>query len=295
MSRCIASSLCIVLLASLALADGDGPSRKMNRSEAATFNALQGTIRAALPKTPANYTATFTGFDRKEVPEAIRPDEMLRMFFTATYTLNRDVREAQQKSAWMDKAKGTPEQQARRAALTARGEELTKARNSTRDRGEKDRIRADLKKVSAEANALDEEIAAQYLAWMRSGGAATASQNVDSALPPKELSIRIIVNQDVYVNDIAAPYKIQGIPLAYEQDDMCQDHGTSCVTVLLGSFDKEKRSSGSTRYTPRNPNPGVPTKARGMVLVVSGPKDRPEAAKDFLKKTDLAKLKTLVP
>ena len=295
MNRWLVPAFCIVLAASFALADGDGPSRKMNRSEAAAFNALQGTIRASLPKTPANYTATFTGFDRKEVPEAIRPDEMHRMFFTATYTLSRDVRDTRQKSAWMDKSKGTPEQQAKRAALNAREEELTKARNSTRDRGEKDRIRAELKKVSAEGNALDEEIAAQYLAWMRSGGPATASQNVDSALPPKELSIRIFVNQDVYVNDIATPYKIQGIPLAYEQGDLCQDHGTSCITVLLGSFDKEKRGSGSTHYNPRNANLGVPTKARGMVLVVSGPKDRPEAAKDFLKKTDLAKLKALVP
>jgi len=295
MNRWLVSVFCVLVTATLALADGDGPSRKMNSSEAAAFNALQGTIRAALPKTPANYTATFTGFDQNEIPEAIRPDQMRQMSFLAKYTLNKDFREAQQKSAWMDKAKGTPEQQARRAALTARGEELTKARNSTRDRGEKDKIREELKKVSAEGNALDEEIAAQYLAWMRSGGAATASQNVDSALPPKELSIRIFVNQDVFVNDIATPYKIQGIPLAYEQNDMCQDHGTYCITVLLGSFDKEKRSSGSTRYNPRNANPGVPTKARGMVLVVSGPKDRPEASKDFLKKTDLAKLKALVP
>ncbi len=94
MKRCLMLTImCLLLTAPLALADGDGPTRKMTGPEAAAFNALKSNFQGALPKTPANYTLTVKyGNDAGEImlPEAIKPDQMARMSFTATYTLSRD-------------------------------------------------------------------------------------------------------------------------------------------------------------------------------------------------------------
>lgn len=283
--------VCILFTASTALADGDAPTRRMNSSESAAFSKLQSSIRDALPRSPANYLVTYTGFDNKEVPETIAPEQMNRMSFKALYRLDPKVTEARQQAALMGLINGTPEQQEKRAALAAREKELKQARKSTRDPAEKERIRAELKKVNAEDNALTDEIVAGSQKSLNSGGAGAGMQSSD----PKELSIRILVNQDVHMYDIAKPYQMQGASLAFEQNDKCQDSGTYCITVLLGNFEAEKRISGSTRYNLHNANLGVPTKARGMALIVSGPKDKPKSTQDFLKKINLAKLKAALP
>ena len=49
----------LLLPAALALADGEGPSRKMTGPEAAAFDDLKRAVQEALPKTPANYTLAF--------------------------------------------------------------------------------------------------------------------------------------------------------------------------------------------------------------------------------------------
>jgi hypothetical protein len=144
--RFFALTMCLLLPASLALADGDGPTRKMTGPEASAFNVLKSTFQRVLPKPPANYALAIRfGNDAGEImlPEAIKPDQMARMSFTATYTLSREFQDGQQRASLMDRAKGTPEQQARLAALDAKDAELTRARNKTRERGEKERIRAE--------------------------------------------------------------------------------------------------------------------------------------------------------
>ncbi|MFH1982316.1 MAG: hypothetical protein ABIL58_10745 [Pseudomonadota bacterium] len=291
MKRLLIMAIYCVFTASLVLADGDGPMRPMNTAESAAFNTLQKTIRAALPTAPADYSSDYAGFDRKEVSEVITPDRMASMSFKTLYTLNPEVKAARQQAALMNQIKGTPEQQARQSALAARSTELKAARKGTRDPAEKEKIRAELKKINAEENALTNEIAA----GIRSGAATDANQSIDKTLPPKEFSIGVFVNQDVHVYDIAKPIPVNGAPMAFEQDDQCQDSGTYCITVLLGTFDKEKRISGSTRYNLRNANLGVPTKARGMALVVTGAKDRKDSVKAFMAKIDLEKLKSLLP
>jgi hypothetical protein len=288
----------LLLFSSLALSDGDGPTRKMTGPEAAAFNALKSTFQGALPKTPANYMLAIRyGNDVGEImlPQAIKPDRMARMSFTAKYTLNREYQNGQQRATFMDRAKGTPEQQARLDAIDAKDAELTRARDKTRDRGEKERIRAELKTVRNEGNKLREQVMADYQAWVASGGATAALQNADRTLPAKELTIRAFVNQEVHLNDKAAPYKLTGFPLTFEQGDGCQDYNTCCITVLLGAFEKEKRISGYTRYNLRNANLGVPTKPRGMAIVVAGPKEKPQSVRDFLGQIDLVKLKAVLP
>jgi hypothetical protein len=117
----------------------------MTGPEAAAFNALKSAFQGALPNTPANYALAIRfGTDAGEImlPEAIKPDQMALMRFTATYTLSRDFQDGQQRASFMDRARGTPEQQARLAALDAKDTELTHTRDKTRDRGEKERIRA---------------------------------------------------------------------------------------------------------------------------------------------------------
>lgn len=243
MKRCLMlTMMCLLLSATLALADGDGPTRKMSGQEAAAFNALKSTFQRALPKTPANYTLAIRyGNDVGEImlPEAIKPGQMARMSFTANYTLNREYQAVQQRASFTDRAKGTPEQQARLAVLDAKDAELTNARNKTRDRGEKERIRAELKTVRNEGNKLRDQVMADYQAWVASGGATAAIQNADRTLPAKELTIRAFINQEMNLNDKATPYKLPGFPLAFEQKDGCQDYNTCCITVLLGAFERE--------------------------------------------------------
>jgi hypothetical protein len=86
-----------------------------------------------------------------------------------------------------------------------------------------------------------------------------------------------------------------GFPLAFKQTEECRDYGTSCISVFLGAFDKEKRVGGYTRYNLRNANLGVTTKPRGLVVVVAGPKEQAQGRRDFLSQVNLAKLKGLLP
>lgn len=291
MKRWIFSLFSILLTASTALADGDLPTRRMSGSEAAAFRTLQSTIRSALPKTPADYNAAFSGFDLKEVPETMSSDKMAWMSFSAKYTLRPEVRESRMHNAQMALIQGSSDQQARRAALEARSRELKLSRKNTRDPAEKERIRAELKKINAEENALTDEIASGASA----GWATRGPGGVDRNLPPKELSVRLLVNQDVHLQDIAKPYQVPGVPLAFAQKDKCQDAGSYCITALLGDFTREKKISGTTQYTLHNANLGVPTKPRGMALIVSGPQERPESVQNFLKQIDIAKLQALLP
>jgi hypothetical protein len=211
-------AMCLLLPASVALADGDGPTRKMTGAEAAAFNALRAGVRDSLPKNLSNYSVEFggSGSSEFEVPEAIKTNEMVRMAFTATYTLKREIQDQQLQATYMDRAKGTSEQQAKIAALEAKEAELKKARDKAGG-SQKDRIRAEIKAVQAEASRIQDQIMADYQAWVASGGANAAMQNVDKALPAKEFTIQALVNQDVSITDKAAPYKLTGFPLAFEQ------------------------------------------------------------------------------
>ena len=293
--RCFALTLCALLSSSAAFADGDGPTRAMSVPESQAFKSLGNAIREALPKPPSNYSVAYSGFDKKEVPEGMTPDRMAHMSFSAEYTLKQEARDSRQKAAVMDMAKGTPEQQKRIAALDAKEESLSKARKATRDRAEKERIRVELNAVRDEKESLNKEIMAKYFEWVQSGGMQKTVQNVDGALPAKEIWIRLRVNEDFFVKDDAKPYAVAGTPLAFEERANCDGYPDKCcVTVLLGSFDREKRT-GTTRYTPQNANVGASTKARGMALVFFGPKDKPETVRDFVRKTNLARLKAQLP
>ena len=180
-------------------------------------------------------------------------------------------------------------------ATIAKSEELKKARSKTRDRDEKERIRAELKAVQDEENRLVAEIASANQAWATAGGGIPAMQEVGSTLPAKELTVRLQLNQDIRIHGQAKPYSIPGFPMAFDQNDGCVDFGSYCITVLLGPFEKGRQVSGSTEYNLRNTPLGVPTKPRGLALVVSGPKDKPEAIRNLLQKTDLGKLKAMLP
>jgi hypothetical protein len=295
----LAFAFALLLPASLALADGDGPSRKMTGPEAAAFNALKSAVQASLPRAPANYALKFgDGYPSGvlEIFASIKPDQMARLQFSATYTLSQEFRDGQQQNLFMDRAKGTPGQQARLAVLDARDEELTQARNATRDRAEKDRIKAEKKAVQGEANALRDQIMAEYTAWVASGGAMEAMQSATQSAPPREFTIRVLVNQDVSVSGAAAPVKIAGAPVALEQSEGCAMGGDNCVTALLGPFKRDGGKRGSHwLYQLHNANLGVPTKPRGMMIVVAGPKQHAQRVRELAAQVDYAKLKALLP
>jgi len=278
-----------IFAASGAWADGDGPTRKMNGPEAADFQALRKTVREALPKPPADYTVKYDGFGEREVPAALAPGGMLWMNFQVDYKPDPAVAASRMQAAVMGKVQGTPAQQAKIASLDAREKALYEARKAARDPREKDRIRAELKAVRAEERALRDEIDAQYQEWVRSGGAAGAMKEAgDSALP--HLSVQVRVNQDMYIPDTSVPYAVQGVPLAFEQREC--DFGKYCVTVLIGPF--EKAPKGRTQYDLRKPAGGTLTRARGMGIFFSASREKPDAVRELVKKTDFGKLKALV-
>lgn len=287
-----------VALSSTAFADGSGPTRKMTPVESAEYNRVRETILGALPKVPAGYDMQFA-FDSEDeeglLPEGIKPGQMCPARYTARYILKQDVIDQQALSMQLNRTKGTPEQQKRLAELDAKDAELTKARDATRDRAEKERIRAELKEVRAQGDKVRDEIVAGIQAWVAAGGGAQTAQDLNASLPAKELTIRILVNQDAHLPDQTPPYGIEGVPLAFEQADSLAVLDTHCITLFLGPFEKVKKVSGYTGYNLPEASLGVPTKARGIVLVFSGPKDRPDAVRDFVRQTDLAKIKALLP
>jgi hypothetical protein len=289
----------LLLPASLALADGDGPDRPLSAPEAAAFADLGRAIRAALPPAPANYALAFddgSGKGGVRLPQALKAGQMARLRFAATYTLGQEAADAQLHNSFPDRAKGTPAQQARLAELDAKDQELTRRRDAARDRAEKDRIRAELKAVHDEQNRINDQVMADYQAWVASGGAMQAMQGAAQSAPPREFTVRVLVNQDVSVNGVAAPVKLAGAPLALEQSTGCEKYDDACLTVLLGRFDKDPEKRGSHwLYKLRPANLGVATQPRGIVLVVAGPKQHAQRVRDLAAQLDVAKLNALLP
>ena len=135
MRRLLSTSFCVLITASAAFADGVGPQRKMTEAEAAAYGNVTGTLRSALPKAPAEYSFQFSrvsDFDEGMVPKALKPTDMFRMVHTATYTLDTSDLGEKQRSASMDRARGTPEQQKRMAELNAKEAVLTRERDRAR-------------------------------------------------------------------------------------------------------------------------------------------------------------------
>jgi len=260
----------ILVVASLAWADGDAPMRPMNIAEASAFKVVQSTIKSALPPPAEGVSVSYTGFDKKDIAEGTSSDRMARMLFNAHYVLTTEKRESSMQQMQMDLIKGNADQQAKMAALGARAEELKKARKVAKSLDEKARIREELKKINGKA-----------------------LRAVDNALPPKEMSTRFLVNQEVNISDSARSYQVPGVAEAFEQSDECQEGGY-CVTLLLGKFESEKRISGSTRYNPHDSGGTVPTKAHGMAVIVSGPKEKKDYVQNFVKQINTAKLKALL-
>lgn len=285
MNRCLACAAGLLLFATTAVADGDGPTRNMNPAEKAAYESVRKTIRRALSAPLPNYTAWFSGFDdRCQILEAMKADQMFRMNFALKYTISPEFEQKQAVAGVMDRTKGTPQQQEKMAELNSRDAELKKARDKTRDRAEKDQIRAELKSVHEEQSRLSAEINAQI----------QASETV-KGLPPREFNVRLRLNQDVRISDHAKPYSLTGYRTSFEQSEGCVDVGSYCITVLLGPFEKGKRISGSTEYTLRNTPLKLPTKPRGLMLVVSGPKENPEKVKELLGMLDLEQLDSMMP
>jgi hypothetical protein len=284
----------LLLCASVAVADGDGPTRKMTPAEAAAYDAVTRTVQSALSAPLPNYTAKVAGFDDKhQIYEALQAGQMFRMSFTATYRVSPEFAQAQAMAGLAEMTKGTPQQQKRMAELDAKDADLKKARDGTRDRAEKDRLRAELKAVHEEQNRLTDEVAAGAQARAASSGGAFG-QGGGKALPPRELSVRIRLNQDVRVDDRAKPYRVAGAQTAFEQSEGCDDFGGACISVLIGPFEKGKKAGPATQYLLRNGSKEVATKPRGLMVVVSGPKESPDKVRELLGKVDLEKLASLL-
>ncbi len=298
MKRSLALVLFLLVPATLARADGPGPQRKMTDDEAAALNSLRAAVQEAMPKAPAGYTLDFkyiSDFDDGMIPEAMKPGGMFPMAYKATYTLDSGLGAQQAMAGFMERAKGTPEQQAELAELDAREAALSKSRSETKDPARKAEIKAEIKAVRDEAGALRDKIMADYQAWVMSGGAEAATQDIAKSMPAKELSVRVRINEDVSLNDKALPCEMAGVPLAFEQPEGCEGLDDCCITLFLGTYTKVKKISTHTLYQVSTTDLGLPTRARGIALTVTGPQDRRETVRDFARQIDLAKLKAMLP
>jgi hypothetical protein len=298
MKRLLAALFSLFLVSNYAWADGPGPSRKMTDVESASFGKVRAAVQEALPKPPGGYAFALeyqSDFDEGTIPQALAAKDMFRMTYQARYTRDQSGDGQQMMTSLMDRAKGTPEQQAKMAELNARDEQLTETRDKAKSPTEKDRIRTELKAVRAESDKLSDEIAAGYEEWVASGGAANAMQNATSSLPAKELTVRVLINADESLSEKAVPFAMDGGYPAYELPDGCAGTDFYCITVFLGRFEKIKKNAGYTYFQLQNADLGVPTKARGMVVTFTGPKDKPEAVRDFVRGTNWAGLKALLP
>jgi len=288
-------SAALLLPASAALADGDGPQRKMTAAEAEALGKLWTAIEESLPATPTNYIAQFTGpaaaREALTIPEGIPAERMLRMAFRKAYTLEPSL----VPQTFADRAQGTPEQQARLAGLDAKVGELTDARDRSRDRDEKKRLRLQIQELEAEADALRETVLREYEEWVASGRMMTALQEAQERMPPKELVIRILVNEDVSISERAG---LRSIPAANGPRTVFEEPYTfdllpNSITVLLGPFEKRDKLSDWWPYSLTNQKRGLPTQARGMAITISGIKDVREATA-LLQAMDLERLEALV-
>lgn len=274
----------IIVAVSTVLADGDCPERKANASEAAQYNVLQSAIKAALPAPPENYKADFSRLDHQLIICASHPaDKMWSMYFSVDYTSALgEKRDKQFRSTMMEKMKGTPQQQERLAALDAREAALTKARKNADSRDEKDRIKAELKAVRAEARNLQNEISSQYQSWVQQGALATAMKNNKEPDLPR-LNVSINVNRKAYIPGHAKPFKVNGASQAFEYGDSA----SHTITVLIGRYHKD---SGELLNTAG----GLSTKARGIAVSFHGPANSTQGLRDLVGRTDIAKLNTLL-
>ena len=298
MKQVLLAVFCLLVSPGFALADGPGPARKMTDSEAAIFSTVRGTIHEALPKAPEGYALSLdyqSDYDAGMLPRDIKPNQMFQMAYMAKYTRDESASEEEMTSYFADRAKGTPEQQAKMAELNAKDAKLLEARRATKDLAEKDRIKAERKAVSTEVDKLLEEIVAGYQEWLGSGGASTAGQDIKKSLPAREIAVWLRLNQGVSLNDNAAPVVIEGGFPALEQTDECQTYDSYCITVFVGPFEKVKKISGYTLYQLPEVDLGVPTKVRGMALTFTGPKVKREIVREFVRGTNLTGLRSLLP
>ncbi len=289
MKRLLAALFCLLIPSSSAMADGPGPQRKMTDKEASVFSSVRSTIQDALPKAPQDYVFTLnyqSDFDAGMVPEAIKPNEMFQMAYMARYTRDEKVREEEQTAYFVDRTKGTPEQQARMAELNAKDAELSQARKNAKDPAEKDKIKAERKALSAEIDKLLEEIVAGYQAWLTSGGTTTGAKDIKDALPAKELSIWVRINQDVSLTDKALPDCDRwGLPGIRAEPTSAR---AMTATASPSSSDPSRRSrrSAAIRSTSfqkltwacqpkcaawRSPSPGPRTNPSSCVSSCAGP------------------------
>lgn len=298
MKRMLAPLVCLLVLSIPAFADGPGPARKMTDAESAGFTKVRAAVQEALPKAPTGYDFSLkyqSDFDEGTIPQALPANRMFRMAYVAHYTRNGTQDGQQMMGSFMDRAKGTPEQQAKMAELEAKEAALTKARDEAKNAEAKSKARAELKAVRAESNKLSDEIMAGYQEWVSSGGATNAMQDFDKSLPAKELTVKVWINDDVSLNQKAAPITLEGGLPAFEQAEGCDGIAAHCITVFLGPFEKLNKNAGYTTFKIRETDLGVPTRARGMVVIFSGPEDKPEGVRDLVRRTDWTKLKALLP
>lgn len=233
----IGMSLIICFMSGDCLADGDCPSRPATKQEQIVYAAMHAAVKSAIPPAPQDWlmkdlSDAKSGDFMPDCPGGHK-DSPHRYSFQYQYKYNSALRNQAAAAAAANAVKGSPEQQARMAALNKKYDQLKVERNQSRksrDRAEADRIGDEIKKVSAERDRLDEEIAQAYLAKVRSGQMA---KEMSAGIPQhSEAQITFFVNADrAWVPKNAEIVDVAGTQYSYWRSD-----GETLV-VLLGSWE----------------------------------------------------------
>ena len=255
-------SLLLLIASGVCFADGDCPSRPATAQERAAYAAVRTAAVAAVPPAPRNWLKKDqsdykSGELMPDCPGGAK-DAPRQYRFQFKYTYDRAVREQAAKAAMENAIKGTPEQQSRLAALDRKHEELIAARKQARRSGDQtgaNRIKDQLKEVSAEQNKVNEEIRNAFEGRMKSG---EMTKTMYAGVPERsEAEVTIHINKDrEWIPKSAVSTNVAGAPHSYWRSN---DGGS--LVILLGTWDKGTFRSTLARGT-------VITKPQTMVAEI---------------------------
>lgn len=271
MRTMLMSILYLILAVPPLFADGECPERPASAQEYATYQAVYGAAKAAVPSAPIDWvvkdeTDTHAGSTVPKCQDGPN-DRPLYYRIKFTYEYSREASDRVQQTVVSDALKGTPAQQVKLAELDRKIEALEAAKKEARknrDAEEKQRAREELKDLNRERHALKDEINNAYMERAMSGKVAAEINKNRPVLENAELVIKVN-ERSAWVPVKDTPVQVPGAAQAY----WCrQDDNGGRLVILLGAWDGNFKS--------KLPKTAVVTKARNMVIEISGERQMAE-------------------
>ena len=231
-------SLVLLFPSAVCFADGDCPSRPATPQERAAYTVMHTAAVAALPPAPQNWLRNDesdpkSGESMPDCPGGAK-DAPRRYLFQFQYKYDPAVREQGARAAMETALKGTPEQQARLAALDKKHDELIAARKEARRSGDRtavNRIKDQLDAIRIEQDKVNEEIRNAYSERVKSGEMTKAMY---AGVPARDKAkVTIYINKDREW----IPQPVVSVSVAGAQHSYWRSNDGGSLVILLGAWD----------------------------------------------------------